>query len=135
MMGHHRSDITDLPLRFWRVGSCLIVYSESDPIEIVPVLHGRRNVTAELAYKGAAAIPRPLMGAAHRWRYVGHRALDAAGPAGRAMSFTYRAGAWRSWKRRCARSSPPCAASELRSCDRSLGRLKLCTVTEIPVGY
>jgi plasmid stabilization system protein ParE len=49
LIGHHRPGITDLPLRFWRVGSYLIVYSEAEPIEIVRVLHGRRNIAAELA--------------------------------------------------------------------------------------
>ena len=56
-MGHHRSDLTELPLRFWRVGCYLIVYSESDPVEIVRALHGRRDVAAELVERDVP--PRP----------------------------------------------------------------------------
>ena len=52
LIGHHRSDITELPLRIWRVGSYLIVYSEAEPIEVVRVLHGRRHLAAELAQMG-----------------------------------------------------------------------------------
>ena len=43
--GHLREDLTDKPFRFWRVRSCLIVYRpETTPIEVMAVLHGRRNV-------------------------------------------------------------------------------------------
>jgi antitoxin ParD1/3/4/toxin ParE1/3/4 len=43
--GHPREDLTDLPVRFWPVGSYLIVYDpKKRPIEILRVLHGARNV-------------------------------------------------------------------------------------------
>ena len=48
--GHTREDLTDLPVRFWPVGSYLIVYdSEKRPIEILRILHGARDVEAILA--------------------------------------------------------------------------------------
>jgi toxin ParE1/3/4 len=43
--GHTRGDLTDLPVRFWPVGSYLIVYDpEKRPLEILRVLHGARDV-------------------------------------------------------------------------------------------
>ncbi len=48
-MGHYRSDLVTEPLRFWRVRDYLIIYrSERRPIEIVRVLHGKRDVQALL---------------------------------------------------------------------------------------
>jgi len=48
-MGHYRSDLVAEPLRFWRVRDDLIIYrSEKRPIEIVRVLHGKRDVPAIL---------------------------------------------------------------------------------------
>ena len=47
--GHFRSDLAAEPLRFWRVRDYLIIYrSEKRPIEIVRVLHGKRDVQALL---------------------------------------------------------------------------------------
>jgi len=47
--GHARKDLTDLPVRFWPVGSYLIVYDpEKRPLEILRVLHGARDVEAIL---------------------------------------------------------------------------------------
>ena len=44
-IGHVRQDLTDRPLKFWSVYSYLVVYdSDSDPLTIVAVLHGARNV-------------------------------------------------------------------------------------------
>jgi len=44
-MGHSRADLTDRPLKFWSVYSTLVVYDPaSDPLTIVAVLHGARNV-------------------------------------------------------------------------------------------
>lgn len=51
-LGHHRSDLTDLPVRFWTVRDYLIVYRGEHEIEILRVLHGRRDVAAELGKKG-----------------------------------------------------------------------------------
>lgn len=43
--GHTRKDLTDLPVRFWPVGSYLIVYDpERRPVEVLRVLHGARDV-------------------------------------------------------------------------------------------
>lgn len=48
-MGHYRSDLVAEPLRFWRVRDYLIIYrSEKRPLEIVRVLHGKRDVQALL---------------------------------------------------------------------------------------
>ena len=48
-MGHLRQDLADEPLRFWAVYSYLIIYREdSDPLEIVRVLHGARDVKSLL---------------------------------------------------------------------------------------
>jgi toxin ParE1/3/4 len=48
-MGHYRSALVAEPLRFWRVRDYLIIYrSEKRPIEIVRVLHGKRDVQALL---------------------------------------------------------------------------------------
>jgi toxin ParE1/3/4 len=48
-MGHYRTDLVAEPLRFWRVRDYLIIYrSEKAPIEIVRVLHGKRDVQAPL---------------------------------------------------------------------------------------
>lgn len=52
-MGHLREDLTDKPVLFWPVGSYLVIYNPvRKPIEIVRVLHGRRD------------LPRLLQGAA-----------------------------------------------------------------------
>ena len=49
-MGHTRLDVTARPLRFWPVGSYLIIYQpRTRPLEIVAVLHGRRNVARILS--------------------------------------------------------------------------------------
>ena len=42
--GHGRSDLTSYPLLFFPVYSYLIVYRLKSSIEIVAVLHGRRDV-------------------------------------------------------------------------------------------
>jgi plasmid stabilization system protein ParE len=48
-LGHKRSDLTQHPVLFYRVRpySYLIVYRPKTPLEIVAVLHGKRNI-AEL---------------------------------------------------------------------------------------
>ena len=44
-LGHARQDLTDRPLRFWGVYSYLVVYDpESQPLAIIAVLHGARDV-------------------------------------------------------------------------------------------
>lgn len=44
-LGHRREDLTDLPLRFWTVGTYVIIYRvEQTPIEIVAVTRGGRDI-------------------------------------------------------------------------------------------
>jgi len=44
-IGHAREDLTDRPLKFWSVYSYLVVYDPADdPLTIVAVLHGARDV-------------------------------------------------------------------------------------------
>ena len=49
-LGHYRRDLTARNVRFFSVGSyCLIVYNpESDPLEIIRILHGARDAKTEL---------------------------------------------------------------------------------------
>jgi antitoxin ParD1/3/4 len=48
MHGHSRSDLTGRPLRFWtltRYPNYSVVYRpETSPLQIVAVLHGKRNL-------------------------------------------------------------------------------------------
>lgn len=44
-IGHRREDLTEKPVRFWPVGSYMIIYNSARrPIEIVRVVHGARDV-------------------------------------------------------------------------------------------
>ncbi len=44
-IGHLREDLTQRPVKFWRVLSYLVVYDPaSDPLTIVAVVHGARDV-------------------------------------------------------------------------------------------
>jgi plasmid stabilization system protein ParE len=44
-LAHAREDLTDRPLKFWTVYSYLVVYDPAgDPLTIVAVLHGARDV-------------------------------------------------------------------------------------------
>jgi plasmid stabilization system protein ParE len=43
-MGHARPDLTERDARFWPVGQYLIVYRSLQPLQIVAVLHGARDV-------------------------------------------------------------------------------------------
>ncbi len=48
-MGHRRHDLTSEPLRFWPIFNYLIIYRpETDPLEIVRVVSGYRDVAALL---------------------------------------------------------------------------------------
>src|SRR4051812_8198799 len=48
-IGHFRRDLAAEPLRFWQVRQYLIIYrSEKRPMEIVRVLHVKRDVQALL---------------------------------------------------------------------------------------
>lgn len=47
--GHVREDLTDEPVKFWSVFSYLIIYDpNTQPIEIVRVIHGSREISALL---------------------------------------------------------------------------------------
>ena len=51
-IGHTREDLTDRPVKFWTVYPYLIVYDpDSRPLTIVAVLHGARDVAAQLQGK------------------------------------------------------------------------------------
>ena len=48
--GHWRRDLTDAPVRFFSVYSYLIVYRpETKSLQVVSILHGRRDVEAVLS--------------------------------------------------------------------------------------
>jgi len=43
--GHRREDLTKRPVLFWPVRSYLIIYRPAtQPLEVVAVLHGKRNI-------------------------------------------------------------------------------------------
>jgi plasmid stabilization system protein ParE len=43
--GHWRRDLTEVPVRFFSVYSYLIVYRpETKPLQVVAIVHGRRDV-------------------------------------------------------------------------------------------
>jgi plasmid stabilization system protein ParE len=42
--GHHRTDLTSRPLRFWRIYDYLIAYAPDEhPLWVVAVMHGHRS--------------------------------------------------------------------------------------------
>ena len=43
-IGHKRQDLTEREVLFWRLHSYLIVYRSSDPLRIVRIFHGKRDV-------------------------------------------------------------------------------------------
>ena len=48
-LGHKRDDLTSLPVLFWAVWSYLVIYKpDTEPLEVVRVLHGARDVEALL---------------------------------------------------------------------------------------
>jgi len=48
-IGHKREDLTARDVLFWRVYSYLIVYQPTSPLNVIAVLHSRRDVKAILA--------------------------------------------------------------------------------------
>ena len=42
--GHRREDLTSRRVLFWPVRSYQVIYSDSRPMEVVAVLHGKRNL-------------------------------------------------------------------------------------------
>jgi toxin ParE1/3/4 len=56
-MGHTREDLTDRALKFWSVYSYLVVYDPaSDPLQIIAVLHGARDVERVLRHQGSPGV-------------------------------------------------------------------------------
>ena len=52
-LGHVREDLPVPALRFWPVGSYLVIYiAEKQPIEIVAVAHGNRDIPAFIRRRG-----------------------------------------------------------------------------------
>ena len=47
-LGPLREDLTDEPLRFFPVWSYLVIHRLTDPVEVVRVIHGARDVAREL---------------------------------------------------------------------------------------
>ena len=48
-IGHKREDLTSQNVLFWPIDSYLVIYKpDSSPLQIVAVLHGRRNVKSIL---------------------------------------------------------------------------------------
>ncbi len=48
-IGHKREDLSPIPVLFWPVGSYLVIYrAERDPLEIVAVTEGSRDIPAFL---------------------------------------------------------------------------------------
>jgi plasmid stabilization system protein ParE len=43
-IGHKRQDLTERDVLFWRLHSYLIVYKSSDPLRVVRIFHGKRDV-------------------------------------------------------------------------------------------
>jgi toxin ParE1/3/4 len=49
-MGHFREDLLDQKFKFWGLYSYVIVYRwQSDPIQILAVIHGARDINAFLS--------------------------------------------------------------------------------------
>lgn len=49
LIGHKRDDLTNRPVRFWRVHSYLVIYTpDVSPLAIVRVLHASRDATEQL---------------------------------------------------------------------------------------
>jgi toxin ParE1/3/4 len=43
-MGHKREDLTNRNVLFWPVHAYLVIYTDSKPVRIVRVVHGKRDV-------------------------------------------------------------------------------------------
>jgi len=57
-MGHKREDLTKFPVLFWPVGNYVIIYrGMRSPIEIVAIVHGKRDIPAFLRLRSAGDIP------------------------------------------------------------------------------
>lgn len=53
-IGHRREDLTDFPVLFWPVGNYLVIYrTKKALIQIVAVVHGKRDIPTFLRWRGA----------------------------------------------------------------------------------
>ena len=53
-IGHKREDLTDFPVLFWPVGNYLVIYRAAGSlVEIVAIVHGKRDIPAFLRQRGA----------------------------------------------------------------------------------
>ncbi|MGH9397321.1 MAG: type II toxin-antitoxin system RelE/ParE family toxin [Terriglobia bacterium] len=53
-MGHKREDLTKFPVLFWPVGNYLVIYrAKKALIQIVAVVHGKRDIPTFLRRRGA----------------------------------------------------------------------------------
>ncbi len=53
-IGHKREDLTKFPVLFWPVGNYLIIYRAAGSlVEVVAIVHGRRDVPVFLRLRGA----------------------------------------------------------------------------------
>ena len=43
-MGHRRHDLTQRDVLFWPLRSYLIIYKRSKPVQVVRIIHGKRDV-------------------------------------------------------------------------------------------
>jgi len=61
MRGHFRPDLTTRSLRFWtltRYPNYTVVYRpETVPLQVVAVLHGKRNIRRILKHRGDKTVP------------------------------------------------------------------------------
>jgi plasmid stabilization system protein ParE len=55
LRGHAREDLTKHPLRFWTVqpypNHIIVYHRKTDPLQIIPILHGTRIIAAILSEK------------------------------------------------------------------------------------
>jgi plasmid stabilization system protein ParE len=55
LIGHHRRDVTPLPVRFWtlpKYPNYVIVYRpETKPLQVVAILHGKQNMEEMLKHR------------------------------------------------------------------------------------
>jgi plasmid stabilization system protein ParE len=54
--GHTRRDLTDRNVRFWPVGSYLVVYrSDPTPLQVVAILHGARDIATVMQERDSSS--------------------------------------------------------------------------------
>jgi plasmid stabilization system protein ParE len=54
-IGHRRKNLTKFPVRFWPVGNYLVIYRAAGSlVEIVAIVHGKRDIPAFLRRRGGS---------------------------------------------------------------------------------